>query len=300
MLPGELDVVAWGLGIAALGLSALFTLITGYAFLQELSRLAALEGAGLGGYIWNHSWTVLHGPAALCLAFLFTSTTAGVSLWRDVVGMQREMELRRAFGAGLWHGYAVNFLDRVTKSFADKGLPAPRFVIASPSYAVHERLDLSDFLGQQLPAALQRNGFEMVSLYGQADPSWFRQVFRVRPIGGGPPDERPVFFDLPTTFVAFEGAVQAVMIQRGTAITPERQAQLFRDMKCDFFAAAKLWATESGAPVTSIEMPNRDVAGFARSLAAVLAGQNPSPGDSRSGALGPDDPLCSQEPRPRL
>ena len=293
MLPGELDVLAWTFGVAALVLSAIFTVVTGYAFIQELSRLAAEQGLGLGAYVWSHFWTVIHGPAALCFAFFFTSVTAGASLWRDVVGMQREAELRRAFGAGLWHGYAVNFLDRVTKSFADKGLPAPRFVIASPSFNVQERLDVADFLGRQLPAALQRNGFEMVSLYGQGDPSWFRQVFRVRPIGGGEPDERPVFFDLPTTFVAFEGAVQAVMMQRGTAITPDRQAQLFRDMKCDFFAAAVVWSAESGAPVSSIEMPNRDVAAFARHLASLLA-----PEQGSDTAKPP--PLCSQEPRPPL
>lgn len=297
MLPGELDVLGWTFGIVALALSALFTIVTGYAFFQELSRLTAQQGLGVVAYLWSHFWTIIHGPAALCFAFFFTSVTAGTSLWRDVVGMQREAELRRAFGAGLWHGYAVNFLDRVTKTFADKGLPAPRFVIASPSFNVQERLDFADFLGQQLPAALQRNGFEMVSLYGQGDPSWFRQVFRVRPIGGGTPDERPVFFDLPTTFVAFEGAVQAVMIQRGTAITPERQTRLFQDMKCDFFAASVLWSAESGAPVTAIDMPNRDVAAFARNLSRLLVAEAAAAGSD----AGPKaDPLCSQEPRPRL
>lgn len=297
MLPGELDVLGWTFGIVALALSALFTIVTGYAFFQELSRLAAQQGLGVVAYLWSHFWTIIHGPAALCFAFFFTSVTAGTSLWRDVVGMQREAELRRAFGAGLWHGYAVNFLDRVTKTFADKGLPAPRFVIASPSFNVQERLDFADFLGQQLPAALQRNGFEMVSLYGQGDPSWFRQVFRVRPIGGGTPDERPVFFDLPTTFVAFEGAVQAVMIQRGTAITPERQTRLFQDMKCDFFAASVLWSAESGALVTAIDMPNRDVAAFARNLSRLLVAEAAAAGSD----AGPKaDPLCSQEPRPRL
>ncbi|TCK23221.1 hypothetical protein EV667_3899 [Ancylobacter aquaticus] len=298
MLPGDHDILAWVFGILALSLSIVFTLVTGFAFVRELTRLAAAEGMSFGGYIWSYSWAVLHGPAALCLAFLFTSTATGISLWRDVVAMQREMELRRAFGAGLWHGYAVNFLDRVTKSFADKGLPAPRFVIASPSFNVQARLDFADFLGQQLPAALQRNGFEMVSLYGQGDPSWFRQVFRVRPIGGGAPDERPVFFDLPSTFVAFEGAVQAVMVQRGTAITPERQVQLFQDMKCDFFAASVLWSTESGAPVTPIEMPNRDVAAFAHNLARLLVAEGAAGGGG--GADPKAVPLCSQEPRPRL
>lgn len=271
MLPGRFDKV--GLFFSALSLAFLicFTVLSGIAFVGDLQSAAAQKNQSFFIYLWVNFWAVVQGPGAVFVGFFIASLSNSVALWRHFLGLHRETELRRAYGAGIWYGYEVNFLDKVVKSFSDKGLPAPRFILASPSYEVLGKLNFGDFVGKQLPAALERAGYQMTSLYGSGDPAWFRQVFRItRP--GAPPDDaaRPLFFDLPTTFKSFEGAVASVMAQRDVNIPIEKRNLFFDDMKNDFFTEARRWSALSGAPLSEIAMPNTDVADFAAALARVL------------------------------
>lgn len=271
MLPGRFDKA--GLFFSALSLAFLicFTAISGFAFVSELQSTAAQKGQSFFGYLWTNFWGVVQGPGAVFAGFFIASLSNAVALWRHFLGLRRETELRRAYGAGIWHGYEVNFLDKVVKSFADKGLPAPRFILASPSYEVLGKLNFGDFVGKQLPAALERAGYEMTSLYGTGDPAWFRQVFRIARVGMPQDDaERPVFFDLPTTFKSFEGAVASVIAQRDVNIPMKKRSAFFDDMKSDFFAEARVWSSLSGAPLAEIQMANAEVTGFAAALARVL------------------------------
>lgn len=292
MLPGQLDF--WTLAISILGavVPIVFTVITGYAFAKELRRLAAAEGKSIWSYVSFNLWKVIQGPAALFIAFLLTAITTTASLIGAQASNQREMELKRAFGAGIWYGYANNFLDKVVKSFAVNGYPPPHIVLVSPSYDVTGQVNLNDLLYRELPAALTFRGYTLNPLWGKdTDPGWFRQTFIIQPraapdtvpqgqgdLSGAPrapagaPEAKPVpvYFDLPTTLRAFEGAIDAVMERRDKYITAEQRNLYFEDFKCDFFTKAVDWAKKNGAPLSIIHMETRSPAAFADVLVARL------------------------------
>lgn len=266
MLPGRFDAIALVFSIFAIIIPILFTVVTGIGFFNHLHELAGENP--LWPYLWDNIFTLLSGPGALFVGFLITAIGAIVSALRNFRCNMREIELRKAFGVGLWHGYQKNFLDRVAQSFTDKGLPPPIIVVGSPSLnVVSSAFDVRRFLSKQVPAAMEQYGYSMLSVYGEGDAPYFRQAFKIK---GQNDMERPIFFDLPTTFVAFEGAIQNILKRRKKYLSDDKKEKYFDELKGEFFDATHEWSRVSGAPVHEVHIDNQDPDAFAKRLSELL------------------------------
>jgi hypothetical protein len=268
MLPGLRDRLLLLSNAFAVLVPVFFTVITGIALAQEVSEKAAEADKELIDYLSSNLWDLLTSIGLLFFGFLISSFAASISMYKAYVTNQREIEIRRAFGAGIWHGYAVNFLDRVADSIKDRAGGTPKIVIASPSYEIIHLLDFRRIVNQQLPATFDAKNFDMISQYGEGDPAWFRQVFIIsnknKSVTTRDPD--PVFFDLPTTFVSFEGAIKAIADKRQVYVSDSKKSEYFNLMKKDFFEEALKWSRISGVKIVIVDVFSGDVEEFANKI----------------------------------
>jgi hypothetical protein len=206
------------------------------------------------------------------LKFTVTVCALFVSIYGNYVFYENLSYMRSAIGIGLWYGYSRNFLDKVVESFLHNGKKSPIFVLASPSYSVIGTLHFVEFLEKYLPGALKAKGYTMESLYGSSSPGFYRQAYHLTKDHqhGGAFLNRDVFFDFPTTLISFEGAVDAIVKKNRGKLDGNEKSKEFEEMKRCFFESGEKWAKYKGTRIIAIDMPNDDVASFAKALVREL------------------------------
>lgn len=277
MLPGDFDWKVHIFGSLSVLIAAFFVLVTGVAFYANLIDISTKENLTILQYVLRHSWATLTGPGSQFVGFLITFITAAVTLLSAIGANRREAQLRKSFAAGIWKAYSGNFLQKVSDSMKDKGILNPIVVLASPSYDVAENINFGQFVGAHLSTSLGRSGYKLDSLLGDNNPNWFRQIYSVRAVGGSGLDSPPaVFFDYPSTFLSFYGAIDKLEAVRGEHISEPRKKEFFHTVRADFFTDAEEWARREGVTLLGIPLETKHVDEFATRLISVIESHSTS------------------------
>lgn len=267
MMPGDNDWRTFLFGVVAVTVSGLFLIVSSIGFFDEVRTLAKDSQMSLFQYVWFNVWGVLIGPASQFVGFVITFVTTLMTLLSAISSNRRERELRTAFAAGIWEGYAKNFLGKVLFAMREEGIFTPTFVIAFPSYDVTKDVGFDVTLSAHLPRKLREMGYSMSSLYGDGKAGWFRQVFSIKPTADTSDGViGSIFFDYPSTFQSFHGAVDKIAEIRDRNVNLLARTSFFNKIREEFFVSAESWARKQGAVIIRIPLETGHVENFAISL----------------------------------
>lgn len=279
MFPGRFDRLSFALQVLGLLVTTAFLVVTSIVFFEHFAVVWTEHHASLAD-LWRvlgDLWEPIKTDGLAWAGFVFATLISIGTLVRMLAASKREQQLRSAFGAGLWYGYQRNFLERVVRSFQQRNIQ-PIIILGSPSRNIAENAGATEFV-RGLEEPLRQRGYELRSLSGADAPSWFRQVFAIRRVGeSGQEVSQPAarqidfFFDVPSTLIAFEGAIRKIVDIRRMHIDEEQKDIYFQELKDDFFAAMQKWAVDTGYAryVVKLEFRSEDVQAAAATLAGVI------------------------------
>lgn len=267
MLPGQRDILVLVMHLAVAAILILFTILSGYDFINSL-KVAAGQ-TGVYRYVWNNAWATISGPGATFFAFLFSMIANIFAIFNHYRSNLREMELRQAFSAGIWTGYRRNFLDRILRSFAEAKEAQPVIILIRPTYGFMKGdFNAWNVLKGSFFAELERRMIATKTISGDAFP--FREAFQIAWSDKGGAKTSTAILDLPTTFMSFEGAVEEISEKRDRVVSPERARRYFDDFTEAFFDKFHKWGEFNGCKHIVVKIDNADPVKFADLLSDSL------------------------------
>lgn len=275
MLPGERDTYVLIGHIAIIIVLAAFAVVSGYGFYQALVVEAAQKGLSPMAHVMSNVWLVVSGPGATFAAFLISLLVNCITIFNHYRSNRREMELRHAFAVGLWTGYRKNFLDRIRNDFDVAGLTPPTFLAVRPAYSFMQGdFDAWKDLKGRFFQELERADIMVRSISGSSvtvgkskSQAPFREAFELS--SGDEVRRQTLILDLPTTLVAFEGAVKDIAEITMKPRPPKKIASYFEAFTDVFFDRFTKWGEYNGCQVVEVRISNADPVRF---VAAVKDG----------------------------